>query len=75
MSTKEEVTEVIAIREPLDGQYDGKLYPVRCSNPECNKNSNSIVVGNARLLGHYQSGSHGEIRCPRCGFLNIIDVE
>ncbi len=63
-------------REKLPGQRGTKLYPIRCSNPECGKNKNTgRDSGGSRLLGHYYAGTRGQVQCPRCGFMNNVDVK
>jgi phage FluMu protein Com len=68
--------EHFVAREPLPGQKGDKLYPIRCENPDCGVNKHTgLSSGGQRLLGHYRAGTVGEVRCPRCGFVNHIKVE
>jgi phage FluMu protein Com len=67
--------EHFVAREKLPGQIGDKLYPIRCQNPDCGVNKNTGAnSGGQRLLGHYRAGTVGEVRCPRCGFVNKINV-
>jgi phage FluMu protein Com len=68
--------EHFVAREKLAGQKGDRLFPVRCQSPQCGVNKNTgMASGGQRLLGHYRAGTVGEVRCPRCGFVNKIKVE
>ncbi len=77
MSNKSQESEKgVVIREYLDGQYGKRLFPVRCSNPQCGKNNKlSKDFGGAKLLGMFPRGTWGEIQCSRCRHLNAFVVE
>ncbi len=68
-------SDTFVARAKLPGQKGDRLYPVRCSNPDCGKNkSTGRDAGGRRLLGHYYAGTKGQVQCPRCGFMNEINV-
>ena len=77
MNQNVEEISFVAIRERLPGQSkSNKLFPVRCSNPECSVNKNTGVnTGGKKLLGNYRAGTYGEVQCSRCGAINKIDVK
>ena len=69
------MSETFVAREKLPGQKGESVYPVRCSNVSCGVNKTSgYNAGGRRLLGHYYSGTKGQVQCPRCGHMNKFTV-
>jgi len=56
--------------------FDNTKVDVRCNNPNCGYNKNlDCNRGQSQLIGRFVRGTKGEIKCPRCGMINIFEVK